>query len=139
MSSTGQRWVSACLASRVNWYGIPVTLSARGNHPLLRNFAGSELTTYQLHEGAFWGNLFIGEYSYLFACHNDSTVAASRARYRDCAAGHLGLDGSISACGAVTIVGSCATWCGSLEQGHYYKSCVGPTGSSNEVVTTFLQ
>ncbi len=33
----GQQWISACLASRVNWYGVPVTLSSRASHPALND------------------------------------------------------------------------------------------------------
>ena len=58
LSTTGQQWVSACLASRVNWYGVHVDISSRGNHTSLGTTHAERTTDYPVIEGAFFGNLF---------------------------------------------------------------------------------
>jgi hypothetical protein len=53
----GQRWVTACLLSRVNLYGVSVKISLHGVAPQL-SVSPSEAATYTLQEGAFYGNIF---------------------------------------------------------------------------------
>lgn len=53
----GQRWITACLLSRVNLYGVSVTISLRGIAPQL-SVTPDEAETYSLQEGAFYGNIF---------------------------------------------------------------------------------
>lgn len=53
----GQRWVTACLLSRVNLYGVTVEISLRGVAPEL-SVSPDEAATYTLQEGAFYGNIF---------------------------------------------------------------------------------
>jgi hypothetical protein len=123
LSTADQQWVSACLASRVNWYGIPVTLSSRGENDALGLGLG-EAVAFPTEEGAFWGNLFTSSPA-VFACNNP--LAASHARYllRDCADGHLDTQGVPQECGMIHIVGSCATYCQGLDAiGLYHPRCV---------------
>ena len=140
LSTTGQQWVTACLAARVNWYGVPVTISSRGNHPALRNISAREIAAYNKEEGAFWGNLFSGSAAYLYACHYDPNVAYARSVWRDCAAGHLTAWGTTVDCGLIHVVGSCDTYCDPLDRtGYYHPQCTGPNGKTTDsVVTTFL-
>jgi hypothetical protein len=139
ITGSDQGWVSACLASRVNWYGVSVMISSRGGHPGLNKSGTPELSTYAMAEGAFWGNLFSAS-PYLFTCHYGPNVTHSRGEMRDCAAGHVQPNGTIAECGILDIVGACESVCQPLHnQGKYYPGCVGPDGAtSTAVITTFL-
>jgi hypothetical protein len=58
LSMSDKRWVSACLLSRVNAYGISVEISMQGANPALAASA-TEMVSHPLAEGAFYGNLFV--------------------------------------------------------------------------------
>jgi len=143
LDDDGQRMVSACVAARVNYYGTSVTLSIRSLQDSLKTKVGSqELIDYPNVEGAFWGNLF-GASKFINACYNSPTVANSRAKKRDCAAGHLNADGTTSQCGIINIVGPCSNVCQTLNgAGQYYPSCIEKPGvnmtTTKLVVTTAL-
>ncbi|WP_437546381.1 hypothetical protein WME97_42135 [Sorangium sp. So ce367] len=143
LDELGQRMVSSCVAARVNYYQVPVLLSARSLREPLKTLSSSqELIDYPDVEGAFWGNLFAAQ-PYVNACYNSATVANSRAYQRDCAAGHLLSDGQIVGCGVIRMVGPCSGVCQSLNgAGQYYPSCVDRPGQSTatikEVITTAL-
>ncbi|WP_437630524.1 hypothetical protein [Sorangium sp. So ce854] len=143
-----QRWISACLASRTNWYGVSVNLSLRGSQVPLASPA-AERSAYPVREGAFWGNVF-GSTPYLRACHSPSGVSRARSLKRDCAVGHLAADpatgGQVAQpCGPIALAGSCDTICNSVpaENGGYYFRCLdNPATSSTDytevVITSFL-
>lgn len=57
LRETEQRWVSACLISRVNLFGISVSISIRGPHASLK-VGEIEARDYSAEEGAFFGNVF---------------------------------------------------------------------------------
>ncbi|MCK6590445.1 MAG: hypothetical protein HUU21_14030 [Polyangiaceae bacterium] len=139
LNKKDEEWVSACLASRINRYGVPVMISVRGKHPGLHKPDPSELTTYAMEEGAFWGNLFSST-PRLFACYYGPNADYARSQLRDCAAGHVEPNGGISECGIVEIVGACEDVCQSLHNsGKYRPKCQAPGAtSSNNVITTFL-
>ncbi|WP_437338537.1 hypothetical protein [Sorangium sp. So ce394] len=143
LDEAGQRMVSSCVAARVNYYQVPVLLSARSLRDPLKTLSSSqELIDYPDIEGAFWGNLFAAQ-PYLNACYNSATVDNSRAYQRDCAAGHLTSGGSIAECGVIRIVGSCDRVCQNINgAGQYYPSCVDRPGQSTattkDVITTAL-
>ncbi|WP_433926806.1 hypothetical protein AB3662_28290 [Sorangium cellulosum] len=140
-----QRMMTACLASRANWYGVSVMISLRNNEaPSL----ASERTTYTVREGAFWGNVF-STTPYLQACYSPSGVARARQVQRDCAAGHLNVDPVTGAttnqpCGAIEIVGSCDAVCNSVDSvGGFYRGCLdraatSPSVRTDQVITSFL-
>ncbi len=137
---SGQRWVSACLASRVNWYGAPVMLSSRGAHANLRTQSAAERSSYPRQEGAFFGNIFL-ENPAVYACYTTPNVAHSRSLFRDCAAGHVDSSGAVVGCGPVQILGDCADYCATLDAaGLYYPSCARIVGGVPivNVVTTYL-
>jgi hypothetical protein len=140
LSKSGQRWISACLASRVNWYRVPVMLSSRGSIAGLKVTDPNELAAYALEEGAFWGNLF-GPNPRVYACDHVPNDDASRARLRDCAAGHLDGTGTPVDCGMIRRLGSCAETCMALtSNGQYHPSCSSSQdGSTSKVITVFLQ
>ncbi|WP_437755557.1 hypothetical protein [Sorangium sp. So ce1389] len=140
LGQTDQQWVSACLASRTNWYGVSVTISSRGSHQAIDKTGAPELSTYTRQEGAFWGNLFDPS-PYLHACHDDADHARSVSRA--CAAGHLDEGGDVEECGMIHIVGPCDSHCLPLNQrGMYYPSCVnnltGSPDATTKVITVFL-
>jgi hypothetical protein len=142
-----QRWVSACLASRVNWYGVTVMLSLRAAHAPLSFLSSQEAATYTRVEGAFWGNLFVAT-PYVRSCYTQANVDHSRQSMRDCAAGHLETDPTTSVqtvrqCGILHIVGACDAVCDPLVlPGSYYPKCtndpLGAFGKMPQVITTVL-
>lgn len=139
----GEHVVSACMAAHVNYYGIPVLISLRsGDKPLRLHPNDPELTDYSKVEGAFWGNLWAPQ-PYINACYNSANVNNSRSRYRDCAAGHLNQDGTISECGIINIAGSCSSVCKKYNHTRgYYEDCRLNPGVNNKrtdlVITTAL-
>lgn len=140
LDNAGERMVSACVAARVNYYEVPVTISMRSLTEPLKILRGSqELAAYPDVEGAFWGNLWAPR-PFIKACYNSPTVANSRAWKRDCAAGHLRTDGTIEECGIIDIVGACSSVCQPLNgAGQYYPSCIerpGQGGSTTKLVIT---
>ncbi|WP_437580085.1 hypothetical protein [Sorangium sp. So ce887] len=143
LDELGQRMVTSCVAARVNYYQVPVVLSARSLRTPLKTLSSSqELIDYPDVEGAFWGNLFAAQ-PYLNACYNSATVNNSRAYQRDCAAGHLTSGDQIVECGVIRIAGPCDRVCQTLNgAGQYYPSCVDRPGQSTattkDVVTTAL-
>jgi hypothetical protein len=137
LTSWDAEWVSACLASRVNWYGEKVMISSRGTRPSLIKTGTPELTRFPNVEGAFWGNLFTAQ-PQVFACHYSPNDENSRGHLRDCAAGHVDAQGNVVPCGMIQLVGPCETLCTlSTNEGGYYSGCSGPV-SSTKVITVFL-
>lgn len=134
-----QRWVSACVASRANWYGVSVIISSRAAHPALSAPDPVEISTYPDQEGAFWGNLFTSP-PRLYACYNRANIRNSRYHLRDCAAGHLTTDRSSVECPNIHIVGACDDWCDRPKGiGGYHLSCRNEQGEpSTQVIETYL-
>jgi hypothetical protein len=134
----GQQWVSACLASRLNWYQVQVILSSRGLSTALSTTA-AERAAYSNREGAFFGNVFAAQPA-LYACHYAPDDGASRAVQRDCAAGHLNPDGSVSACGVVQLAGSCDDVCTPvIGMGRFYPICSAGGQYYLTVITTYTE
>jgi hypothetical protein len=126
LDDTGKQMVSACLAARVNFYGVPVVISMRSQRQPLRDLVGSgERAAYPSIEGAFWGNLFSAA-PYLRACHSGPNAAHSRAAQRDCATGHLEAAGGTTPCGMIQLMGSCEDRCVFHSPNQYYLHCDDP-------------
>ena len=145
LGTTGQYWVSACLASRVNWYGVHVDISSRGNLSQLAT-TSAEITDYPYIEGAFFGNLFASTPA-VYACYNYANISTSRVWQRDCATGHLNSNSTTSSCGMLTILGDCSNFCSAIPaynpmyDNQYYSTCYNSTTQSeatlvSQVVTT---
>ncbi|AUX24459.1 hypothetical protein SOCEGT47_049970 [Sorangium cellulosum] len=144
-----QSQITACLAARMNWYGVSVSISLRNNE-MATNPA--ERTAYPVREGAFWGNVFATqEAPFLRACYSSDPGSTARARQmqRDCAVGHLSVDPvtgatTVQQCGPMVIVGSCESVCnGSDYTNRFYRGClknpsVSPWERWDQVMTTFL-
>ena len=139
LSASGARWVSACLASRVNYYGEHVIISSRGSISVLSGPGATEQSGYQMLEGAFWGNLYTDPPE-LYACHYATNDAHSRSKLRDCAAGHI-VNSVPQDCGIIHIVGTCDTACQTINaEGTFYPSCRPDSGAAwtDQVITVFL-
>ncbi len=71
-----QRWVSACLISRVNAKGESVVISLRGDHPGLLP-TDDELATYDTVEATYYGDVF-GDVKRMHACLPDGATSIPR-------------------------------------------------------------
>ncbi|MDC0677518.1 hypothetical protein [Sorangium atrum] len=140
-----QHQISACLAARVNWYGVTVSISLRNNE---MSSSPAERAAYPVREGAFWGNVFAST-PYLGACYDSVGYARARQLQRDCAAGHVETNpttGEVTwqQCGSMVIWGSCNQLCNGIDtNGGYFRGCVtnyvvSPYVRTDQVVTTFL-
>jgi hypothetical protein len=138
LSSRSAQKVSACLIARVNYLGVSVTISSRGDDPGLAATA-AELAAFTRQEGAFWGNVFTATPT-AYACDFRENDAHSRAAGRYCAAGYDDGSGTLQGCGIIQRVGSCAAACGALGPSGYYPACSGDGGGSYsyQVITVFL-
>lgn len=153
MTDSEKRWVSACLLSRVNAYGISVQISMRGEHPSLAPIAGEEVAFPQA-EGAFYGNVFstAQEKMVMIACRGEAQAAGEGGGLadRDCTepAGN-----GLTKCG-MTYAGDCLdyspqtpsayacsfSWAGAYYDCHTHSSRAmwEPGTGHNEVITTYV-
>jgi hypothetical protein len=153
MSASEKRWVSACLLSRVNAYGISVAISMRGEHAALATVAG-ETGAFGLVEGAFYGDVFTStdEKMEMIACRGAAQAAGETGGLvdRDCT--ELGANG-LTKCG-FTYAGDCldfspqtpSAYACSFAWGGNYRDCHTrptralwePGTSRSEVITTYV-
>jgi hypothetical protein len=109
LRESDQHWVSACLLSRVNRFGISVPISIRGPHASL-TVTHDEAQDYTREEGAFYGNIFtpVDEPIIWFACRGrqEATSESGDLDLRDCAERDPA-DPSHTLCG-FDYVGDCA-------------------------------
>lgn len=134
LTTSEQRWVSACVLARTNYYGVQVDLSLRGNNNVLATVL-NELVTYSAPEAGFYGNLFVAgqpEYACL-SLQKDLGVGSPSYALRQCAV--PGADGKTTLCG-FTYRGLCATACGTGAAP--YQNCSGADGTYQEVITVEL-
>jgi hypothetical protein len=133
LTAPQQQSVSACVLALTNVFGSTVMVSLRSSSLAL---AESEAADYEIEEGAFWGNLFLGAGSWAAACngvdqaHDDSYGDLPK---RECAepSGH----GGVTSCG-FTYAGLCGSACSTSEP---YTDCRdGAHPASFDVLTTFL-
>jgi len=124
-------WLHACLASRVNYYGIRVELSMRGPNPLLDSVGVVEASTFTTVEGAFWSETVNGTNgleAFLYSCYQDKANddrSLARSVHRDCAAGHLVSNTSTAVvpCGPIQLVGPCSRACQNWNNVSYWNQC----------------
>jgi hypothetical protein len=106
-----QRWVSACLLARVNRFGVPVSISIRGDHSALAVTA-TEAHDYTVEEGAFYGNVFRAVEAPIIwnACRGRDQAAGDSGTLdlRDCAEPDPANPG-LTLCG-FKYAGDCADW-----------------------------
>jgi hypothetical protein len=126
-----RRWVSACILSRTNLFGVSVQISLRHDTNTALLSTSAERTQYSAVEGAFFGDLFATT-PLLFACGNRSWSPYSSNSLRMCA---LSSDGRTTDCG-FTYAGACTTACS--DKTAPFGSCVGGSSVYLEVITVNL-
>lgn len=139
LSEVDQRWLSACVLSRINALGATVQLSLRGAHPALqKSVTPEERRNYDFQEGAFYGNLFANPPA-IYACHGAGGIKEAPARERRVCTDASEDDSRTNRCGIV-LTGICSQVCGSRDtkQG-FFTHCDGGGQSYSEVVTVFLK
>ena len=126
----GQRWVSACMFSRVNDQTVLIPISMRGPNRQLAADA-DERAQWTLEEGAFYGNLFgpLNEPIQWFACRGRDLAAGTPGELanRDCAKPDPANPGR-TLCGFV-FAGDCGNFapdqaCEAFSRnGTFYRAC----------------
>ncbi|WNG29309.1 hypothetical protein F0U62_38945 [Cystobacter fuscus] len=116
-----QQLLTACLAAHVNKYGLHVLISVQGLNakdvPLPRET--TELTTFSVLEGAFFGNLATGGAAYV--CRG-SNLNSKESSLRAC--GLVSQDAGVSMeCPPLVHVGACASYCTLDSTKTYYTQC----------------
>ncbi|CAN5918540.1 hypothetical protein BH11MYX3_BH11MYX3_39610 [soil metagenome] len=132
-----RRLVSACLLARTNWSGSNMTISMRGTSPAL-SLVGTEGTTYSKQEGAYYGDLFGGQFT-RHVCMGADVIAnplATQFKTRKCAIDND--QGSSTSMCDFRIAGDCTSHC--TVSGDAYSSCTDLNGTSwAEVIKVNLQ
>jgi hypothetical protein len=134
LSVEDRRWVSACLLARVNYYGITVHISMRGDSPALA-ITPEEGSDYPLYEGAFWGDLFVDGPQDKNACisaYKATDPQVADVPLRECTV-PTG-DGTLTMCD-FKAAGTCEDVCSGRDGDNGYASCAG----SSQVVNIYLQ
>jgi hypothetical protein len=157
LDPSGQRWVSACIFSKVNAHDVALPISVRGPSSAL-TVTQDERQAFPLEEGAFFGNLFVplSQPIQWFACRGKDQARGETGGLidRDCTEpdpAHPGLTqcGFFFAgdCGDFAVKHSCEAF---FEFGTFYLGChtkpftwfPGFPGLDNqvffEVITTFV-
>ena len=137
LSADDAAWVSACVLSRVNLTGTEVSISDRGALAALAT-TPSEVASWDLEEGAFWGNTFVDLGAIAgFSCEGvDAAADDTRGDLpaRRCAQPD-GVGASTSACG-FSYAGACTAVCSAASP---YTGCAFQGGApSAHVITTFV-
>jgi hypothetical protein len=157
LDGKGQRWITACLLARVNYFGVKVIISLRGVAPQLL-VGRHEAERYSLEEGGFYGNIFSDP---------NKPLAWNACRGKDAAAGETGdlklrvctepdpNDPTHTKCG-FNYAGDCGSYAGSATESKacnffdsdgWYEGCLasqatdeGPAANPySEVVTTYVK
>jgi hypothetical protein len=157
LDGKGQRWITACLLARVNYFGIKVIISLRGVAPQLL-VGRHEAERYSLEEGGFYGNIFSDP---------NKPLAWNACRGKDAAAGETGdlklrvctepdpNDPTHTKCG-FNYAGDCGSYAGSATESKacnffdsdgWYEGCLasqatdeGPAANPySEVITTYVK
>jgi hypothetical protein len=133
-----QQVVTACLLAHVNRFGRHVNISVLGltarGHAL--PFTSSELSSYNVREACFFGNLFTPDS--LFFGVAQSVSDEGRYLTRACGVMESG-SGSASQCAPLRFVGQCSQYCtSSAPSGLFYTSCT-YNGVSYRPLTTRMR
>ncbi len=87
LSLSQQRWVSACILARTNYFGQPIEISMRADNS---NFSALQTTAdeqkdFTIFEGGFFGNIFL-EQPVGYACQGDDVgISDEILNWRICA------------------------------------------------------
>ena len=137
LSVGDQRWLTACLLARTNFFGATVTISTRGPSASLSGaVTRDEAARYAIQEGAFYGNLW-SDPPEAWVCEGDGDASLAARRLRVCGEAS-GLDDGFSRCG-FRIAGKCADVCAPREHDGAMRRCRGGDATFDEVITVFLE
>lgn len=141
LTADDQRWVSACVLARSNYFGVKVPINLQGEHPLaaLRTMDAAS-RAYAIDEGAFYGNLFQPQ-PVAYACVGKGpfSIKSRWLEKRICTRPRPGA-GAITWCGFVA-TGQCADVCAAQDPvTGAYRDCTAPDGSVyRQVLTVHLR
>jgi hypothetical protein len=127
-----QRWMTACLLSRLNKLGEHVEISIRGDHPALA-VVPHEQRDFRTREATYYGNLFEGP-DRIYACYSPGSPSISRV-----------CGDSLSDC-PMQVVGACNDACRGPGRHQSFRDCSArvpiPRRSQDvfaEAITVFLR
>jgi hypothetical protein len=131
-----QQVVTACLGALVNRYGVHVPVAIEGRTAAGTQLAilPTELTTFSVKEGCFFGNLFTGEGVFVGLDHSSWDSKTSSAR--GCALDHQSVGPSID-CPPLYYVDYCSKRCTLDKTKTFYESCTF-NGRTYQPLTTRL-
>jgi hypothetical protein len=145
LDTAGRQWVSACIAARVNAFGVTVPLSMRGAHPALATMP-DEAAAYPTREATFFGDLFSTTPA-AYACYDPTTTDLAVLHDRVCAQPTSALLAPPD-CGPIQVLGQCFELVGQLDVGrcasedaglrYFYDCAPSPGAGTMASVTTFL-
>ncbi len=124
LTPSEQRWVSACVLARVNYFSTPVPINMRtkATSGFKIPVTEKELDQFPYHEGGFFGNIFIDNKKYV--CQGDAPKKVLVGKNRICSMASIGQETSkISSCG-YTIVGDCDDPSVFFRDGINYKETI---------------
>ncbi len=113
-----QQWVSACLLARVDFLGVEVEISVRGENKGLKACV-DERATYTAREATYYGNLFVTP-QIRYACLSPGQTEIPRVcgpTLDDC---------------VVDVLGSCADLCGTPRGDGSFPDCRAPDGDEHQ-------
>jgi hypothetical protein len=117
-----QQVVSACLAAHANKYGVhvPIAVEGRTAKGVQIPIGPTELATYSIREGCFFGNLFTGEGVFGGPDHSawNSKTSTARACVFDTA-----YKDSATQCPPIFQIGYCSSNCAKDPTDTFYETC----------------
>ena len=142
LSKNSQRWLSACILSRTNVFGIPVLISIRGAHPSLRaRLESGDTTLFPVEEAAYYGNIFASSGAVAYVCKGRGPYTPDNTLLKKRVCSEKETPGApLTRCNFV-LTGQCEDVCEfrNSEIG-FYSSCRTPNNEVyEEVITTFLK
>ncbi len=137
LTTADRQLMSACVLSRVNYYGDAVNISMRGSSSTLAT-TSQELQNYILEEGAFYGDVLGGPSNLaIHTCMGSDAASQPNTGdldFRRCTEGASGV-GQETLCSFI-YDGLCSSVCSvTVGSAGHYDQCNGYTNT----VTTFLQ
>lgn len=120
-----QRWISACVLARANYFGTPVPINLRTptGSPLQLPVSPQEKENFPYFEGAFFGNIFDGDPK-KYACMGDAPQKILVEKNRICALPALNNQpGKRNACGYY-VTGSCSDPLSFARDGNHYTEVI---------------
>lgn len=124
LDASGRRWVSACMAQRLNFYGAEVPILLEGGHPALLGAPQLE-SYYPFFESIAYGDLFTPTNAYIQVCSGDDLdklcegTGVTPEQWIN-----LRICDETLGCGLIPM-GKCSEVCEVTGTTHAFKSCLG--------------